>query len=191
MPLHAWQRANVEIRYMSETEHKWFDIVGYRFGQVLKRLNVPSKYITIIFNIWHKISRPMTLGVRIAAFNKQGEVFLVKHTYVDGWHFPGGGVERNQTMLQAMRDELRQEGNLICVSDPKIIGMYHNRKYSNRDHVAFYSCQVEQEEIKPSDMEIAESNFFSVDELPEETTMAVIARLNEMKGEQPISEVWS
>lgn len=176
---------------MSKTEHKWLDIAGYRLGQVLKHLNVPSKYIASLFQVWHKISRPMTLGVRIAAFNEQGEVFLVKHTYVDGWHFPGGGVERGQSMLQAMRDELRQEGNLICVSDPKIIGMYYNRKYSSRDHVAFYSCQVAQDEIKPPDMEIAESGFFNLDELPENTMMAVVARLKEIKGEQPVSEVWS
>lgn len=176
---------------MSKTKHKRLDIAGYRLGQGLKRLNLPSKYITRIFQIWHKINRPMTLGVRVAAFNAQGEVFLVKHTYVDGWHFPGGGVERNQTMLQAMHDEIREEGNLTCVSDPKIIGMYHNRNYSNRDHVALYSCQVEQDEMKPPDMEIAESGFFNIDELPEGTTKASIARLAEIKGEQPISEVWT
>lgn len=176
---------------MSKTEHSRLDIVGYRLGQVLKRLNVPSSYITCLFQIWHKISRPMTLGVRIAAFNDQGEVFLVRHTYVDGWHFPGGGVERDQTILQAMHNELFEEGNLTCTSYPKIIGMYHNRKYSIRDHVAFYTCQVEQMEIKSPDDEIAASGFFNVEELPQGTMTAVVARLAEVKGEQQISEYWS
>ncbi|MEW7006376.1 NUDIX domain-containing protein [Lentilitoribacter sp. EG35] len=176
---------------MSKTKHNRLDIVGYRFGQVLRRLNIPSLYIARLFQVWHKIKRPMTLGVRIAAFNDQDEVFLVRHTYVDGWHFPGGGVERNQTMLQAMRNELREEGNLVCISDPKIIGMFHNKRYSNRDHVAFYSCQVEQIQIRLPDAEIAESGFFNVDKLPESTTKPVLARLAELKGEQPISEIWS
>lgn len=176
---------------MSKTEHSWLDIAGYRLGQVLKRLNVPSKYIARLFQIWHKLSRPMTLGVRIAAFNEQGEVFLVRHTYVDGWHFPGGGVERGQTMIQAMQDELRQEGNLSCVSDPKIIGIYHNKGYSNRDHVALYACQVSQDEIRLPDMEIAECGFFRTDELPKGTAGGVVARLKEIQGAQPVSQVWN
>ena len=35
----------------------------------------------------------MTLGVRAMILDGEGRVFLVKHSYVNGWEMPGGGVE--------------------------------------------------------------------------------------------------
>ena len=65
-----------------------------------------SMHLVFIF------TRGMTLGVRAACFDQQGRVFLVRHTYLPGWHLPGGGVERDETALQALAKEIREEGNL-------------------------------------------------------------------------------
>lgn len=56
-----------------------------------------------------KLTRGMTLGVRAACFDGEGRIFLVRHTYVPGWYMPGGGVERGETALDALRKELREE----------------------------------------------------------------------------------
>src|SRR5690606_26673133 len=42
-------------------------------------------------------TRGMTMGVRAACFDEVGRIFLVRHSYVLGWHLPGGGIERRET----------------------------------------------------------------------------------------------
>ena len=42
----------------------------------------------------------MTLGVRGVVLDGEDRVFLVKHSYVAGWHLPGGGVEVGETFLE-------------------------------------------------------------------------------------------
>ncbi|QCI99049.1 NUDIX domain-containing protein [Agrobacterium larrymoorei] len=134
--------------------------------------------------------RGMTLGVRAACFDEAGRVFLVRHTYVPGWHMPGGGVERQETGLQALHKEIREEGNLVATSTPQLFHVYFNNRTSDRDHVLFYRLDVRQMAIKAPDREISESGFFALDALPEGTTAATRRRLAELAGEVSPDDYW-
>lgn len=134
--------------------------------------------------------RGMTLGVRAACFDDQGRIFLVRHTYVSGWHMPGGGVERGETGLQALHKEIREEGNLVAVSVPELVHVYFNNRTSDRDHVLFYRLTVRQTALKAADREIAESGFFQLDALPNETTSATRRRLADLSGHAPPDDYW-
>src|SRR5271163_1142038 len=81
------------------------------------------------------LSRGLTVGVRAAVFDGEGRVFLVKHSYVSGWHLPGGGVETGETLLAALDRELREEGNIELTEPPVFHAVYFNRRISRRDHV--------------------------------------------------------
>src|SRR6202171_3457489 len=83
-----------------------------------------------------RLTRGMTLGVRALVIDPDGRIFLVKHSYVSGWHLPGGGVEPGETLIDALVRELREEGNLEPTAPPMLHGMFFNDSLSPRNHVA-------------------------------------------------------
>ena len=114
--------------------------------------------------------RPMTLGVRAIVEDEAGRVLLVRHTYVEGWYLPGGGVEVGQTMAEALAMELAEEGNIVDAGDARLLGIYFNRGFSRRDHVAVFHCRNwRQDGPAQPNREIAEAGFFPLDGLPDQT----------------------
>lgn len=147
-------------------------------------------FVTRILHAVFLVTRGMTMGVRAACFDAQGRVFLVRHSYLPGWYLPGGGVERGETVIEALHKEIREEGNLTATSSPEIFHVYFNNKASRRDHVVLYRLNVEQTAPRLADWEIKESGFFDPDNLPEDATAATRRRLQELKGEITVSDYW-
>ena len=141
-------------------------------------------------HVYFVLTRSMTLGVRAACFDGDGRIFLVRHSYIAGWHMPGGGVERHETTEQALEKELREEGNLAISGRPQLFHVYFNNRTSKRDHVVFYRVEVTQTAPRKPDLEIVESGFFPVDALPAGTTKATYRRLKELEGVEPPSNYW-
>ena len=144
-----------------------------------------------LFHWWFLLSRPMTLGVRIIVPDNAGRVLLVKHTYVPGWHLPGGGVDRGETTLQAAVRELSEEACLRPVGDLKLTSVHANREASRRDHVLVYVCdRYEMEKPFEPNREISETGFFASHELPRDTARGTRARLTEFWEGVPASPYW-
>jgi ADP-ribose pyrophosphatase YjhB (NUDIX family) len=137
------------------------------------------------------LTRPMSLGVRAIVVDSDDKVLLVRHGYVSGWHFPGGGVEVGETCLESLKRELEEEARIAIDSAPVLHGLFFNPQSSRRDHVAAYvvrSFRVLGE--RAPDWEILEARFFPRLKLPEETTRATRARLAEIFDSAPLSERW-
>ena len=159
-------------------------------GRPPEMRSVRARLVTRVIHVWFALTRSMTLGVRAACFDAEGRVFLVRHSYVPGWHMPGGGVERGETTGAALIKELSEEGNLELTAPAELVAVYFNHRTSRRDHVAFYRCDVRQLAPKQADREILEAGFFALDALPEGVTAATRRRLAELAGEMPVSEAW-
>jgi len=138
---------------------------------------------------WRR-SRGMTLGVQGLAVNAGGEIALVRHTYRPGWHFPGGGVERGETLRQALDKEMQEEAGIALAGAPQLFGVYSNEAKFRGDHVALFiirdwtSCAPDHRD------EIAEVIWAAPDALPAETSTATRRRLAEVFDNAPVSEDW-
>ncbi len=144
-----------------------------------------------IFHLYWRFSRGMTLGVRGLVLDAQGRVFLVKHSYVSGWHLPGGGVEPGETIRQALERELREEGNIELTDDPLFHALYFNGHGSDRDHVALFIVRAFRQSAPPKpDHEIIAHGFYAPDALPEGTSAATRKRIAEALKNAPVQDRW-
>jgi len=133
----------------------------------------------------------MTLGVRGLVVDGPGRVFLVEHSYVAGWHLPGGGVEVGETLADAIERELAEEGNITLTAPPALHGMFYNEAISRRDHIAVFVVRGFRQDAPPKpDREIIAHGFFPLDGLPDATTRGTRRRIAEVFGGAAISARW-
>ena len=144
-----------------------------------------------MMHFYWRFSRGATLGARGMIIDGHGRIFLVRHSYVDGWHMPGGGVETGETMLTALARELGEEGNIQLKGQPQLFAIYFNGRISRRDHVALFIVRDFLLDSPPRpNREIVEHGFFAIDALPEETSRATRARIDEVFRGVTVSELW-
>jgi 8-oxo-dGTP pyrophosphatase MutT (NUDIX family) len=150
-----------------------------------------ARLLRRIFHSYFLVARGMTLGVRAVVLDDQNRVFLVRHSYVDGWYLPGGGVDLGETMEAAMRRELREEGAIEVTAEADLHGIFLNSHVSRRDHVAVYIVRHFSQNRPPApNREIVETGFFATTALPEGTTPGTRLRIAEVLDGRPPIATW-
>jgi ADP-ribose pyrophosphatase YjhB (NUDIX family) len=184
-PAKYWQsgrrsaRIKREIRVIRELDAMRLQKLRRTFEPALRR----------VFHLYWRFARGMTLGVRAVVLDGDNRVFLVKHSYVSGWHLPGGGVETGETFGDALRRELAEEGRIEVIGNPPLHGLFFNSHVSRRDHVAVYIVRdFRQDRLPEANREIVACGFFHAAALPADTTAGTRLRIAEvLENRAPIS----
>ena len=101
-----------------------------------------------------------TLGVR-AIITRNQDILLIEHTYLSRWYLPGGGVERSESPLTALRRELIEEVGIMVQDTPLLLGAYYNRREGRDDYTLLYhvSLFTQQNTLSP---EIKQAKWFAI-----------------------------
>ena len=135
----------------------------------------------LLRSLYYFFTRPISIGVRVMLI-QNGQVLLVRHTYVDGWYFPGGGLKRGETLEAAARREVREEA-AVEAGELEWVGMYTSHVWKT-DHNALFRC-MDFKVMGESDSEIAEARFFPLGDLPAETITGHRRRIEEFRDGKP------
>src|ERR1700752_1822797 len=129
-----------------------------------------SRLLLLMMQPWFRLRRGMTLGVRAAIFDDQNRVFLVRHSYAPGWLFPGGGVERGETIYDAVAREVEEEGGIILDGPPVFHGLFSNESNFRGVHGPCFAFRCYMRRAWAPRPEIKKTGFYPVPSVPEGTT---------------------
>ena len=150
-------------------------------------LRIASK--TVLQPLYRQ-TRGLTLGTRIAVFDRQNRVLLIQHSYGQGWLLPGGGVERGETIFDSAKREVREEAGIIAEEEPVLKGICLNDDQFPGDHVVVLTLHKFTQAPWEPTLEITHARFFAVDQLPDGTTGGTRRRLEEITSNREIARNW-
>lgn len=104
-------------------------------------------------------------------YDEEKGILLEKRTDTGEWCTPGGAIELNETLEEALRREIKEETNLD-IENPKLFDICANVHmiYPNQDEVYYTDIVYEINEFSGElkhDKESQELAFFALDQLPE------------------------
>lgn len=134
--------------------------------------------------------RGLTLGARAMVFDGEGRVLLIEHSYTPGWHLPGGGVERGESVELAVIRELEEEAGIVPTGRPLLVSMHDNSRSFPGDHVLLYRVDAWTEVPATSRGEILRRQWFDPRALPDAVTAGTRRRLAEVLDGTPPDLFW-
>jgi ADP-ribose pyrophosphatase YjhB (NUDIX family) len=147
--------------------------------------------IRLFLQPYWRLTRGQTLGVQGIVVDDSGRVLLVRHSYVRGWHLPGGGVERDESLETALIRELREESAIVLDGKPSLLGVFSNFKRSPGDHIGVFLVRKWHRLQEPRwNLEIIEQKFFDLHSLPAGIIDGARRRLEEALLERPVRDEW-
>lgn len=147
------------------------------------------RFYHLLRNAIFSLLAKRTVGVRMLLINEE-KILLVKHTYQPDWYTIGGGVESGETPRQAMERELKEEAGITLTSSLELFSVYYSRNEKRDDYIIFYighGAGIQEIITSP---EIAEKQWFPINDLPKDISPATRRRIQEYLNEIEVSEKW-
>jgi len=145
----------------------------------------------IVMQPYWRLTRSQTLGVQGIVIRSGTEVLLVRPSYTPGWHFPGGGVDRSEHLIDALERELIEETGVAIRSAPILHGIFSNFREFKGDRIVVYIVDHSHPTSEPRfKLEILEQRFFSINLLPHDLNDGARRRLAEVFENRTITSEW-
>ncbi len=139
-------------------------------------------------NVRWRLLPSTVVGVKVLLV-REGQVLLVRHTYLPGWHLPGGGVKRHEELSAAARREAREEAG-ATFNELRLFGAYTEPAKGKNGYVLVFVSNDFL--LRPArSWEIADLRFFPAGALPPDTDPSTRRRIAEfMAGDGPHTGRW-
>ena len=132
---------------------------------------------------------PVCFGTNAIVEQADGSVVLVRHRYMPGLCFPGGGVDAGEPPLLAVQRELREELGVSRVGSVEYLGLYTRKIWWTTNVITLFRVRGAEINFKPG-FEIAEIVSVDPHAPPADVSPGVRRRLAELTGSAPVSPYW-
>ena len=114
-----------------------------------------------MMRVYWAVLRPQVHGALVAIWH-DGEILLVRNSYVRYYSLPGGYVHRGETGRDAaIRELLEETGIRAAPSDLRILLDHQHQWEGKREHVEIFELDVPvRPTIKVDNREVIEAKFF-------------------------------
>lgn len=109
----------------------------------------------------------------------ENEVLLVRHRRSQFWNLPGGGISPKKDPAREVLRELYEETKIKLDDVDYQLGTYGANGEGKRDTVLVFVKRINQKLIPKPSLEIADAQWFSINNLPEKTSPATRLRIGE------------
>ena len=116
-----------------------------------------------------------TIGVFGIIFNEQNQVLLCHRQDYDLWNLPGGGMEANESPIECLKRELKEELR-VDIEVLKLVGVY--TKPEQTEIVFSFVCQLLGQEIILNN-EADKYAYFAIDQLPPNVSPKQVGRIKD------------
>jgi 8-oxo-dGTP pyrophosphatase MutT (NUDIX family) len=132
---------------------------------------------------------PVCFGTNAIVEQADGQVILVRHRYMPGLCFPGGGVEAGEPPAEAVKRELKEEIGMTRAESVEFLGLYTRKVWRTTNVITLFRVRGAEIDFKPS-LEIAEIVAIDPRLPPADTAPGTRRRLAEITGTAPVSLYW-
>jgi len=134
------------------------------------------------------VLNPVAFGVAGFIRDKEGQVLLVRQTYMTGWRLPGGGIGRGEPAEVSLRRELQEEVGLTG-GTARLFGLYSRKVWWVTHVTALYLVEGAAVDFRPN-MEVRAILWVRPDAPPPDTAPATLRRLAELAANAEPSPHW-
>jgi 8-oxo-dGTP pyrophosphatase MutT (NUDIX family) len=122
--------------------------------------------VQIVRRAMWSITKPDVYGAHAIALTPAGKIILVKLSYADGWHLPGGGRKAGESAEQNIVRELTEEIGMLAHDGLEDAYESTEGRDFRRDHASVFIARNVKYRPRRWSLEIEEVIEVDVDALP-------------------------